>query len=506
MMRSQLRNASKERRIRKAFLAASFAIPLVTSLSGLMQAQVPGNYAPPRNQPARNIPVQGATYAKPSPASYNQPLPVMPSQMMPVQQTPVQPMQGQAVPEGAIPGAATLQGPTWVTVGQIQGNGGCASCGNAGGVCAQCARTDIPAPVQVAPGPQPIGLTSGCCQPCITGIDCADSGGRELRWNEARSLNFQPLQHGEFVGPIRIPATIQYRVRIGDEISFVYYMARQPGGTDYKLQVGDEVTISSITDNTIRVGDQTKGATIQPDGKIHLQMIGAIPAAGRTIPQLRSDLNKAYAQLLKNPAIDVQPVKTNTKLLDLKETVSSRFSNGGLEQSRIVNPDGRITLPSIDPFYVYGMTLDEIRREVNLRYSQQFEGLEIQPSVLRQAPKFAYVYGEVGKAGKFELTGPTSVSQLLAMAENIKSTGNQREIVVFRRAEDWRLISTKLDLRAAHLGRRPNPADEIWIRDNDLVIVSPTPMKVFDNVVDQVFTQGLYRVVPFGGISIQQQN
>ena len=45
------------------------------------------------------------------------------------------------------------------------------------------------------------------------------------------------------------------------------------------------------------------------------------------------------------------------------------------------------------------------------------------------------------------------------------------QIVVFRRADDWRLIATVLDLRAALLGRRPCPGGEIWVSDADLIIV-----------------------------------
>jgi len=55
-----------------------------------------------------------------------------------------------------------------------------------------------------------------------------------------------------------------------------------------------------------------------------------------------------------------------------------------------------------------------------------------------------------------------------------------------------------LDLRGALYGRRPTPADEIWLRDGDIVIVPKTPIRQFNHFVDQVFTQGIYGIFPFG--------
>ena len=52
------------------------------------------------------------------------------------------------------------------------------------------------------------------------------------------------------------------------------------------------------------------------------------------------------------------------------------------------------------------------------------------------------------------------------------------------------------------MGKVPTPADEIWLRDSDLIIVPPTPIKLFDNFVRQVFTDGVYGIVPFNGFSI----
>jgi polysaccharide export outer membrane protein len=230
-----------------------------------------------------------------------------------------------------------------------------------------------------------------------------------------------------------------------------------------------------------------------------LRLVGSIQAAGKTITQLRKDIEQAYATYLKNPSIDVTPVKTNTRLEDLRQAVSNLIgNNGGQTVLASINPDGRLQLPLIGSVYVVGMTLEEMKREINLRYRDRVIGIEVEPRLLQQAPSFVYVFGQVNKPGRYEISSPTTVTQALAMAEGLQIGANNRQIVVFRRAEDWRLLSTMLDLRGAHLGKRPNPADEIWLRDNDLIIVPPRPIKVFNDFVKQVFSDGLYPMIPPG--------
>ncbi len=64
------------------------------------------------------------------------------------------------------------------------------------------------------------------------------------------------------------------------------------------------------------------------------------------------------------------------------------------------------------------------------------------------------------------------------------------------------MVATQVDLKGQFLGRVMTPKDDIWLRDNDLLIVPPMPIKVFDNFVKLVFTDGIYGIVPFGGFSI----
>lgn len=69
--------------------------------------------------------------------------------------------------------------------------------------------------------------------------------------------------------------------------------------------------------------------------------------------------------------------------------------------------------------------------------------------------------------------------------------GNLRRVVIMRRAGDWRLISTMLDLQGAVYGKRPTPVDEIWLRDGDVILISGRPPTRLNNWIRQVFSEGV---------------
>ena len=370
---------------------------------------------------------------------------------------------------------------------------GCLSCGG-------CGR--IPGASQMCPPQQPTGVTSGACKPCISGIDCAQSPSGEKRWCQAQSIDFQPLWHGEYIGPVRLQSLLEYRLRINDEITFTYIPNRQKTTEEYKLMVGDEISLDSVSDGSIK---QAR-VPVQPDGTVIVPLLKQpVPASGKTIQALRKDLEVAYKEYIVSPAIDLLPVKVNTSVEDLRLAVNGPFAAGGTAIATTVNQDGKIQLIGLGSVFVLGMTLEEIKREINLRYRENYVGMNIEPRLTRTATHVCFVFGEVLKPGRFEMDRPTTVTQILAQAEGPRLGANMRQVVIFRRAEDWRLISTMLDLQGAHLGKSPNPSDEIWLRDGDTVLVPKKPITRLNNFIQQVFTDGVYRLVPFQGVSIQRQ-
>ncbi|MBX7165985.1 MAG: polysaccharide biosynthesis/export family protein [Pirellulales bacterium] len=328
----------------------------------------------------------------------------------------------------------------------------------------------------------------------IRGVDASDTGGcGELHWQTARILFWQAFAQGEYVGHARTAHVPEYRLRVDDELEVVYRITREETSRPYELNVGDEIRVESFTDPNLN-----RSLVVQPDGTIVLPILNEVKATRRSVAQLREELQEQYRKYYNDPAITVLPIKVNTRLEDIRATVDSRQGLGGGQFRRArVTPEGTIQLPAIGNTFVQGMTLEEVQRELNHRYAQEVEGLEVTPVLVVRAPRYVYVLGEVAKPGRYDLTGPTTAMQAIAMAGSWTVGGNTRQIVVFRRGDDWRLLATMLDLRAALYGKKPTPADEIWLNDSDTIVVPKMPIKVVDEFIDLVFTQGIYGVVPF---------
>ena len=337
------------------------------------------------------------------------------------------------------------------------------------------------------------------CDRRIDGVDCNFGDGcGETRWNQWGQIPWQHLGPGEYIGPPRMPDVPVYLVRVDDLIEFRYVATRFQSGKQYRIQAGDELKIESLVDPNIN-----RVVTVQPDGTITLLLLDQVQAVRLTIQELTALLKEKYKEFYKIFDLTVSPVKTNTRLDDLLAAVNNRFNAGGQGQQVKVAADGTISLTKLGKVPTQGLSLDELSAEVNARYAEYVEGLEVTPILTQRAPHFMYVLGDVKLGGRFQMDRPTTVMQALAIANGINNGGNLRQVVVFRRAEDWRLIATKLDIRGAVYGTRPTPADEIFLRDSDIVLVPKSSIKRTDDLIELIMTNGVYRVFP---VQFGQQN
>ena len=227
--------------------------------------------------------------------------------------------------------------------------------------------------------------------------------------------------------------------------------------------------------------------------------MGQVHATGRTVAQLTAALDELYKKYYKVPAITVTPLKVNTQLDDLRATVDRRAGIGGQSQMVRVTPEGLISLPAVGSIRAQGLTLQELQQEVNERYREKIEGMEVIPVLAQRASRYVYVMGEVNTPGRFEMVGPTTVLQAMSMAGSWHVGANLRQIVIFRRGDDWRLLATMVNLDAALHGQQPCPAGEIWLSDSDVIIVPKSAILVADDFINLVFTRGIYGVFPVTG-------
>jgi polysaccharide biosynthesis/export protein len=285
----------------------------------------------------------------------------------------------------------------------------------------------------------------------------------------------------------------EYYLRVDDQIGFVFRVNGKPTTTPYRLNVGDVIRIGSLT-----MPNMQFDTPIQPDGTIILPQVGSVTAAGKSMETLRTELDDRFRPFLREPSITIVPISINKNLEELRMSVSNRsgiFAGQAFHSK--VSPNGTVQLPAIGSIPAQGLTLGELRTEIETRYAEVVQGFEVTPVLTDRAPRSVYVLGEVQKPGKYSLDAPTSVIQALAMAGSWNIGGNLRQVVIFRRDEEWRLMATRVNIRPALYNAPSLRGDNIWLRDSDIVIVPKCPLQVLDDYINLIFTKGIYGVVPF---------
>jgi polysaccharide biosynthesis/export protein len=316
-------------------------------------------------------------------------------------------------------------------------------------------------------------------------------------WPNAGMGPNMPFGQGAYVDPGRVQHVAEYRLRVDDVMDIVFRRTRNEIAEPYKLSVGDRIRIEMRGE-----GDITRDLEIQPDGSITVPLLGTVRAARQTLDDFRRDLEDRYSKVLKTkPAVTITPILVNVRLQDLLDSVDRRYGQGGLAQDVRVTPDGTIALPAIGSVLVQGLTLDELKLELNARLSAVVSGLDVQPVLKARAPRFLFVLGEVRQPGRFTLEGPTTIMQAVALAGGITTSAaaKLKNVVVLRRGPDWELLATKINIHGPVVNGYINihPLDELWLCDSDIVIVPKTELLVVDEYINLLFTGGVYSALPF---------
>jgi polysaccharide biosynthesis/export protein len=343
---------------------------------------------------------------------------------------------------------------------------------------------------QLCQASAPAGPAPGCVVDCGFGGACGQGGSGIL------PVQFQTYGPGEYVGHARLAHVPAYRLRVDDQLECLYRLTREETSEPYEINVGDELQLESVSDEKLN-----RSLIVQPDGTITVKLLGQVKATGNTVAELRDKLETLYGKFYPNgAAITVTPLKVNTRLEDLRATVDSRYGDAGGQGVRVrITPEGTISLPAIGTVPAQGLTLEELKVEIDLRYAATISGIEVTPILAQRAPRFCYVLGEVRVPNRYVLEGPTTVMQAIALAGSWNVGANLRQVVIFRRGEDWRLLATTVDLQGALLyANQPCPAGEIWLNDSDVIILPKGKILLGDDFIHLVFTRGVYGILPFG--------
>jgi protein involved in polysaccharide export with SLBB domain len=171
-----------------------------------------------------------------------------------------------------------------------------------------------------------------------------------------------------------------------------------------------------------------------------------------------------------------------------------RYSRSGI----IVPPSGRISLALIPGgVFVNGKTVDEVAESIKKRYDEYIIDPQVSVS-LDKASSYRYsVIGDVGQPGIRLMSHRMTVTEALAEAGGVLSTGDRSKVVVLRRQADGNLTPIAVNVSAIYKGKAP---DVTYLVPGDQVIVPGNKLKSFQKIMTffpilsfaRIFTGGLF--------------
>jgi polysaccharide export outer membrane protein len=189
-------------------------------------------------------------------------------------------------------------------------------------------------------------------------------------------------------------------------------------------------------------------------------LISTAPGAARASSYVVGAGDQLFVDFpLRGTPSDLQPLGGNgLTLVIVGDSVFFRYE-------AMVAPDGFISLPSMDPIRVAGLTLEATRTEI-MSHLKTFSLRDTVSVILGHPNSEAFVVtGEVHKPGRFIYARPTTLMEALAMAGGTTDHARLKDVMLFRPGQPPRPI----DMSYKTL-RRDGPPD-IALQPADSIVV-----------------------------------
>lgn len=149
---------------------------------------------------------------------------------------------------------------------------------------------------------------------------------------------------------------------------------------------------------------------------------------------------------------------------DLDFSLSPEFN-----QSVAVQPDGFVALKGVGSVSVEGQTVPELTETLKTAYSKILHD-PIITVVLKDFEKPYFIAGgEVGKPGKYDLRGPITVSEGVAIAGGFNEKSKHSQVVLFHPMPDGMFESKLLNIKKILKSR--NLSEDVFLQPGDMLYV-----------------------------------
>ncbi len=255
-------------------------------------------------------------------------------------------------------------------------------------------------------------------------------------------------------------------------------VAAEAAAGPYRLGVGDVLSLSIYGEE-----GSTREAPVDPNGNVAYMLVGTVPAAGRTLDELRADLQKRVSATLNRGIINVVPVRFGSQTYTILGELN--YPGTYLLQGRTTVLDAIAKARGIRTGYFRNSTAEmaDFQHATLMRGGQlvplDFDGLlhqgdnrqnvELRNGDIVTIPsslvRSIYVLGEVNFPRTIGFFSAVSLIQALTEARGLKATSDGRIVVVrgsLSRPEA-RVVNFNRIIQGKEVDIRLSPGDIVYV-------------------------------------------
>ncbi len=140
-----------------------------------------------------------------------------------------------------------------------------------------------------------------------------------------------------------------------------------------------------------------------------------------------------------------------------------------LNQTVTIQPDGFINLRELPDLHVAGKTTLELTQILRKNYSRILHDPIITVTLKDFEKPYFIAQGELGKPGKYELRGDTTVLEAIGIAGGFNERSKHSQVLLFRRISDQWTSVKKLDVKK--MLATADLTEDLHLRPGDMIYV-----------------------------------
>ena len=191
-----------------------------------------------------------------------------------------------------------------------------------------------------------------------------------------------------------------------------------------------------------------------------------------------------YDQVLAAPdAPHIQTLPTDYKIAPLDKLTIKVFKAEDLSGDYDVDLAGHISMPLVGEVNAVNLTTEQLDQKLTSLLGQKyFEHPDVSVSIKQSTAHVVTVDGSVKESGQFQVAGPVTLVQAVAMAKGTSDDANARRVAVFRMINGQRQ-GAAFDLTSIRRGQAPDPQ----IFPGDIVVVDGSSVKATEKQLFQAW-------------------